>query len=140
MEIPVPKIGYPVSLLLAREKKVFFHSPLSILSLPTSFDIPLRLLFELITVENILKIILSMLSEQKIIFLSFKKSLLSFTIQSFCTLLYPFAWHHALVPILPKILIDFLHSPMPFIMGVEKSNFTQNFRSILKVIYLIHTS
>ena len=133
MDIPVPKIGIPVSLDLARDKKIMFQSQLSPISLPTTYDFPLKILFDMITVENVVKIIISILSEQKIIFLSSKKFVVSFVIQSIVSLIYPFAWHHAFVPILPKLLLDFLHSPMPFIMGIERSIFHPSYRSILNV-------
>ena len=56
MDIPVPKIGIPVSLDLARDKKIMFQSQLSPISLPTTYDFPLKILFDMITVENVVKI------------------------------------------------------------------------------------
>jgi hypothetical protein len=36
------------------------------------------------------------------------------------TLIYPFAWQHVYVPILPATLEHFLEAPVPFIMGLVR--------------------
>lgn len=36
-------------------------------------------------------------------------------------LLFPFAWPHVYVPILPTSLAHFLDAPVPFIMGIAKN-------------------
>ena len=38
--------------------------------------------------------------------------------ESVTTLLYPFAWQHVYVPILPPNLENFLDAPVPYIMGL----------------------
>jgi hypothetical protein len=38
--------------------------------------------------------------------------------ESMCTLLYPFAWQHVYVPILPPNLENFLDAPVPYVMGL----------------------
>lgn len=35
------------------------------------------------------------------------------------SLLFPFAWQHVYVPILPSSLHHFLDAPVPFIMGIH---------------------
>ncbi len=35
------------------------------------------------------------------------------------SLLYPFAWPHVYVPVLPTTLLHFLEAPVPFIMGLH---------------------
>lgn len=63
-----------------------------------------------------------MLAEKKIIFLSSKLSLLSNTIQAFETLLYPFNWPHAFIPVLPSYLVEMCEAPTPFLIGLIRSN------------------
>ena len=38
------------------------------------------------------------------------------------SLLFPFSWPHAYVPILPLPLIKFLEAPFPFLMGIHYRN------------------
>ena len=38
------------------------------------------------------------------------------------SLIFPFAWQHVYVPILPASLLHFLDAPVPFIMGLHHSN------------------
>ena len=59
------------------------------------------------------------LKEEKIIFKSRQKSLLSIACETLCALLYPFQWHHVYIPVLPLSLLDFLQSPTPYIVGVD---------------------
>ena len=42
--------------------------------------------------------------------------------ESTCALLYPFAWPHVYVPILPPNLENFLDAPVPYFMGLIRSS------------------
>ena len=39
------------------------------------------------------------------------------------SLLRPFQWKMALIPILPKMLLDFLEAPLPLLAGISKAQF-----------------
>lgn len=38
--------------------------------------------------------------------------------QAASALIYPFAWHHIYLPLLPMTLKDYLTAPMPFLVGL----------------------
>ena len=36
-------------------------------------------------------------------------------------LMYPFRWQHIYVPLLPRMFLDYLTAPMPFVCGIHSS-------------------
>lgn len=120
MEIPIPKFGYTIQIPF-KEETVHFVSPGSIFSLPSLTDFNISIIFELFSVEQIIQIIISIFLEEKILFVSSVKYFLCKIAEIFCSLLYPFSWDHLYIPFLPKLLLEFIYSPMPFITSLEKS-------------------
>ena len=55
--------------------------------------------------------------------------MLTLVAETFCLLLYPFVWPHIYIPIVPCNLLNYLQAPMPFIMGIHKSNYTEELKS-----------
>jgi hypothetical protein len=37
--------------------------------------------------------------------------------------MFPFYWHHILIPVLPARLISYLQAPVPFLVGIDKQSF-----------------
>jgi hypothetical protein len=72
-------------------------------------------------VDFILKILLALLLECKILFISSSTSLLFQTISFFTQIMDPFEWEHLLCTPLPFKLLDLLETPFPFIIGVKSS-------------------
>jgi hypothetical protein len=58
------------------------------------------------------------LLERRCIFFSRDISLLSSVTHACIALIYPFSWQHIFIPVLPKSLIDYVCSPVPFLVGV----------------------
>jgi len=83
-----------------------------------ALDFDLSLLFQSLSVENIIKVFEYILSESKIVLASSCVSLLSHVAQALIKLLWPFTWEHVFIPVLPHSMIDFIQAPTPFIMGV----------------------
>mmetsp|Transcript_5705 Transcript_5705/g.21561 ORF Transcript_5705/g.21561 Transcript_5705/m.21561 type:complete len:633 (-) Transcript_5705:66-1964(-) len=79
-------------------------------------------LFHKLSTQHILSIHLSLLFERRMIFLSNDISLLSSCIHACTSLLYPFEWIQILIPVLPKNLLSYVCSPMPFVVGVLHSH------------------
>lgn len=48
-------------------------------------------------------------------------SLLTGCAHALLALLYPFEWQHVFIPVLPTSLIDFVCSPLPYIIGINPS-------------------
>ncbi|CAF2969239.1 unnamed protein product, partial [Rotaria sp. Silwood2] len=70
---------------------------------------------------TIIKIFSSILYEQKLIFISNELGSLTRLINTFICLLYPFAWPHTYIPILPALMLDIIQAPTPYIIGILRS-------------------
>ncbi|CAJ0558528.1 unnamed protein product, partial [Mesorhabditis spiculigera] len=66
----------------------------------------------------------SLLKERRIIFTGSHLSQVSSCVMAASTLLFPMHWQSLLIPILPASLIEMLHAPMPYLIGVPKRNFS----------------
>ncbi|XP_038053288.1 DENN domain-containing protein 2C-like isoform X2 [Patiria miniata] len=75
-------------------------------------------LFNALEITQVIQVFASLLFERRIIMFSGKISKLSKCSQAAAALLYPFAWQHVYVPVLPEKLIDMSCSPTPYIMGM----------------------
>ena len=104
------------------------------------------LLFTTLSPRKIVQIVSSMLMERRIIlaatslrYLAYLRTshftsfhlpwffyCLPFSLISSCghallALLYPFEWQHVFIPVLPSNLIDFVCSPLPYLIGMNPS-------------------
>ena len=86
------------------------------------FDYPLLDFFDILGVENALKLITCVLLEHQILVFSSDCQKLMLVCESVLALLYPFNFSHVYVPILPPMLENFLDAPVPYIMGLVRSN------------------
>uniref|UniRef100_UPI00398F37CF DENN domain-containing protein 2D-like n=1 Tax=Pristiophorus japonicus TaxID=55135 RepID=UPI00398F37CF len=77
-------------------------------------------LFKYLSVENIIDIFSTVLLERRVIFLAEELSVLSQCIHGVAALLYPFTWQHTFIPVLPKVMLDTVCSPTPFVVGVQR--------------------
>ena len=82
------------------------------------FDYDLLDFFDLLGIENSVKLFICALLEHQILVYSSEFEKLTAVCESVTCLLYPFAWHHVYVPILPPSLENFLDAPVPYIMGL----------------------
>ena len=71
---------------------------------------------------NILSLFLSLLLERRCIFISSDITVLSSVTHACMAMIYPFTWQHVFIPVLPKSLLDYVCSPVPFIVGVLASH------------------
>ncbi|XP_078276920.1 DENN domain-containing protein 2D-like isoform X2 [Rhinoraja longicauda] len=77
-------------------------------------------LFKYLSEEHIIDIFVSLLLERRVIFLAEELSTLSQCIHGVAALLYPFTWQHTYIPVLPKVMLDTVCSPTPFVVGVQR--------------------
>ena len=97
-------------------------------------------LFQLLQLNDILKLLNAILLENSVIFVG-KQSAISTAILGFNSLLYPFKWCHAIVPILPLALIAMIDAPLPLIAGLTKKvykeiNLTRQEKSFKTWVFL----
>ena len=97
-------------------------------------QINMKLLLERISVENIIMIFQLMLLEQKILFLENNYQILSEISFIFLELIYPLIWINPFLPVLSIKTVQFLQSPVPYIMGLDE--YLLKYANESKYIYL----
>ncbi|XP_062327461.1 DENN domain-containing protein 5A isoform X3 [Osmerus eperlanus] len=85
------------------------------------FDFPVREVFELLGVENVLQLFTCALLEIQILLYSQHYQRLMTVAESITALMFPFQWQHVYVPILPASLLHFLDAPVPYMMGLHSN-------------------
>ncbi|XP_039625437.1 DENN domain-containing protein 2A isoform X2 [Polypterus senegalus] len=75
-------------------------------------------LFSSLHVRLLVRVFASLLLERRVIFTADKLSTLSQCCHAVVALLYPFAWQHTYIPVLPPSMIDIVCTPTPFIVGL----------------------
>ena len=135
-KIPAPVAGIEINFSLRPNGDMLqCYQPKSI-ELPT-LGIPLKLLFDCLSIGNIFKLFSAVLTEQRMLFVSSRYSLLTCIPELITSLIYPLTWQHTYAPILPELLIDFIYSPMPFIMGVNRAYLSENYFHDLTDVIII---
>ncbi|ESO93313.1 hypothetical protein LOTGIDRAFT_232739 [Lottia gigantea] len=86
------------------------------------FDFSLWELCKLLGIDNLLLIFVSVLMEHQVLLYSADYQKLMLIAEGVGCLIFPFTWQHVYVPILPASLQHFLDAPVPFIMGLHRSN------------------
>ena len=82
------------------------------------YDYNLLDFFDMLGIDNAVKLFTCALLEHQILVYSGDFDKLMLVCESVSALMYPFAWPHVYVPILPPSLENFLDAPIPYIMGV----------------------
>lgn len=78
-------------------------------------------LFECLDLNNVIALLVSVLTEQHIIICSSHWSALLDVAESICLLVFPFSWQGVYMPVLPQSLSEFVYAPVPFIAGIHSS-------------------
>ena len=82
------------------------------------FDYNILEFFDMLGVENVVKLLVIVLLEHQVLVYSSEFDKLMLVCESITNLMYPFKWPHVYVPILPPSLENFLDAPVPYIMGL----------------------
>jgi len=116
-EVPLPVPGQYCIEFFIRERRLSCSFPAVRSPLMSSF--PLRFLFRMLSVDNILTILAAVIAEGRILFNS--ASLHNLTVASQCILqlLHPFQWWYAYIPCLTLQMLDAHEIPQPYILGVH---------------------
>jgi len=115
--IPVPPPGMTFVKFPIMES--VFTIPAAIDAHCTVVDLPLKLVFDYFSVSSVLQILASILTQQKIVFLSSSYALLTLTQHSFLLMVEPFEWRFPFVPVLPHSMLELLEAPGALIMGTH---------------------
>ena len=134
----IPKIEYPI--ILNHEYNKFLtnknniNNNLNNNNILSTSQINVKFLIEKISIENVIMIFQLMLLEQKILFLENNYQVLSEISFIFLELIYPLIWINPFLPVLSIKTVDFLQSPVPYIMGLDEYLF--KYANESKTIYL----
>ena len=82
-------------------------------------DFSYRPLFGCLSVSNILVIFGYLLTEARVALCSSHYSILTPVSESLLSLLFPFVWQGAYIPIMPASMTDILDAPVPFLVGLH---------------------
>ncbi|VDK42813.1 unnamed protein product [Anisakis simplex] len=96
------------------------RAPLS-LKVPVTADKVALFVEQMGTIQNILTLLVAIMTDRKVLFRSSSLTRLADSCYAICALLYPFEYPHTFVPVLPEILMEYLESPTPYIMGLLNS-------------------
>lgn len=121
-EVPFPS---PRTLLQLnpenQDQRVIFTQPED-LPLPRNAASFKQLLLNLGS-ENCLQVLLLALTEQKILIHSLRPDVLTSVAEAISSLLFPFKWQCPYIPLCPLGLVEVLHAPLPFLIGVDSRFF-----------------
>ncbi|XP_064212569.1 DENN domain-containing protein Crag isoform X3 [Tribolium castaneum] len=73
--------------------------------------------------ENCLQVLLLALTEQKILIHSLRPDTLTAVAEAVSSFLFPFKWQCPYIPLCPLGLVEVLHAPLPFLIGVDSRFF-----------------
>lgn len=73
--------------------------------------------------ENCLQVLVLALTEQKILIHSLRPDTLTAATEAVSSILFPFKWQCPYIPLCPLGLVDVLHAPLPFLIGVDSRYF-----------------
>jgi hypothetical protein len=98
-------------------------------------DISLEILFRSLDVPTIVKLFSLCLLEAKVLLVSSRYTVLTAVAEAVKALLFPLAWAHVYVPVLPRIMLDSLQCPAPFLIGIHSSYaFKRDFPYVLDLV------
>ena len=114
MDIPAPcsQVDYKVEV----ERAEFHLSHPACNKLPL-MDVNLGSLFACLDLNNVLKTFKAILLERNVVLMSRYEERLTDCSMSLIGLLYPFKWRLVYVPVLPSSWVDYMSSPVSFVMG-----------------------
>jgi len=89
-------------------------------------DFSYRPLFATLSVNNILTVFGYLLGEARIAICSKNYSLLTPVTEAFLSLIFPFVWQGAYIPVMPSSMTDILDAPVPFLVGLHSRYLKMN--------------
>lgn len=69
--------------------------------------------------RNFLRLWSAILCERRVLLVAEDVRTLSACVHAASAILYPFAWQHVYIPLLPTPMLEYVSAPMPFIIGVR---------------------
>lgn len=82
-------------------------------------DFCLAALLKLVPLDHILILLAGILQEYQVVLVSRQVSIISAVVMGIIPLMRPYVWQGTFIPVVPLSLEECIHSPMPYIMGIQ---------------------
>lgn len=100
----------------------------------------MKALFQVLETETIVNLLLLLLLEEKLLFVSNQIDVLPKILEGL-SLLLPYPWPHGFIPVIPIYLLPVLiDSPSPFLFGTSNTSFAYIQSSISHDIHVVYLS
>jgi hypothetical protein len=117
-QVPMPKTSQTQTCFSIADRVYLLRGNSSSSSFyPTEVDF--SLLFQCLSIENILKVYTYILTEKKVGLCAENNSILTPVAETLRALLCPFECQMVYIPVLPLALFEFMSAPVPFLMGIQ---------------------
>jgi hypothetical protein len=117
-DVPAPPAGRVAVTCFVGDEPISFRRPPP--NEPNVWSgFPLFPLFECLSAQSIASFLAVLLTERQVLLVSSQYALLTLCAEAITSLLFPFKWVHAYIPILPTSLLGVLGAPFPFIFGIH---------------------
>ncbi|RYY38628.1 hypothetical protein EON62_00310, partial [archaeon] len=123
-EVPLPPAGKLEVQYAIGSVSLYFKRPPKNRRV-SALDLPFHTVFECLSLPSILFLFRCVLLDRKIILVSSQVSLLTCTSEVLISIMYPFTWQHTYIPVLPKVLMESIESPVPFLVGMSADDYEQ---------------
>lgn len=88
---------------------------------PAEAVVPLACLVYNLKPEILATLLASLLMERRIVLLAASFATLATATHAAAAMLRPFRWHNVFLPLLPAALLDVVHSPTPYLVGLPQA-------------------
>ena len=124
-EVPLPdQGGTEIQYCIGNELVQFSRPPAKYLFFTE--DSSFEMLFRSLRIDDIITLWTAAMLEKKILFVSMKRSLLTYSSIALMSLIFPFKWSYAFIPVLPTQLKTFIEAIFPYIIGVSPGMLTSD--------------
>ncbi|CAN0058555.1 unnamed protein product, partial [Ectocarpus sp. 6 AP-2014] len=101
-------------------------------------DVPVIPLLVRLGPRNFLRLWSAILCERRVLLVADKVRTLSCCVHAAMAMLYPFAWQHVFIPLLPTDMLEYVSAPMPFVIGVRTSQLESVKRQPMSEAVFVH--
>ena len=119
---PIPEPGYALTVALPNPAKTLVLGKRPRDLLRPAVENPCEL-FQTLGSWGLVSVFVAALLERRVLVTGSSLEKVSRSVLAICGLLYPFKWQHICITMLIPQLLDYVYSPIPFILGVQKYHY-----------------
>ena len=93
-------------------------------------------LFQCLGSGGLVNVVVAALLERRVLVVGASMDRVSRAVLAICGLLYPFRWQHICVTLLVPQLLDYVYSPIPYILGIQRYHY-EAVRSVLDDVVVV---